>query len=253
MKNILITAGIILAAAAFMEGSAQALTVGDEITIGESYTAIPFSKFQVGGVTEFVVDKDLGPETGTKKMTIEGYRALVKPTISVFENLDLYAKLGVGKDKIDDSNKDTKIDSDLGLVYGGGIRTNLISLDDIGIHLGLDVQYLRLDTGIDSVRVSGLDYSSSSGDFTVEQWQAAIFIVKETFQTSFYVGGDYSDSHVRYEYEISSASGNNKGDNDSILGVLGGINVHITDAVVFFAEGHFIDETSLSLGVNARF
>ena len=233
---------------------ARALGVGDEIVAGQSYTAMPFSKFQIGGLAEFVLDKKLKPDAGTNKMKFEGDRFLLKPTISPFENVDLYAKVGFGVDKLENSNKDVKVDSEIGPAYGGGLRANLINWEDSGFRLGFDAQYLRFDTGIDNVNISSTNYSSVSGDFTVDQWQLALFMVKEFFQATIYAGGEYADSTVKYDYTTSeNQTGNEKGKNDKNLGALAGLNIRATDTVTFFAEGHFIDETSLSLGLNARF
>lgn len=233
---------------------ARALGVGDEIVAGQSYTAMPFSKFQIGGLAEFVLDKKIKPDVGTTKMKLEGTRFLLKPTICPFENVDIYAKVGVGVDKLENSNKDLKLDSEIGPAYGGGLRANLLNLEDSGFRLGFDAQYLRFDTGIDNVNLASTNYSSASGDFSVDQWQIALFMVKEFFQATIYAGGEYADSTVKYDYTTSeNQTGNEKGKNDKNLGALAGLNIRVSDTVIFFAEGHFIDETSLSLGLNARF
>lgn len=251
MRNIFVLVGIV--SIVFTGSDVHALVVGDEITIGESYTAIPFSKFQLGGMAELVLDKKLESDTGSNKLSFEGDRFLFKPTVSVFENLDIYVKVGIGKDEVEDSSQNLKVESEVGVAYGGGLRANLASWDESGVYLGLDAQYLRFDTGIDNVNISSTNYSSVSGDFTVDQWQVSLFMVKEFFQVTFYGGGDYSDSSVKYNYDTSGQSGNNKGENEYVVGALAGVNVHITDEVIFFTEGHFIDETSISFGLNARF
>lgn len=254
MKSILVVTGIIVCLAAFMQNEAQALSVGDEIMVGESHSAILFSRFQLGGIMEFVLDKELDPDTGTKLLSFEGDRYLFKSGISLFENVDIYAKIGLGKDKVENDNDNLKIESETGPAFGGGLRANLISLDDIGVYLGMDAQFLRFNTGIHNVNISSTNYDSVSGDFTVDQWQIALFLVKDFLQTTFYGGGHYADSTVKYDYDTSTGlNGNAKGKNDKTLGTLAGVNIHITDAVVFFAEGHLVDETSLTFGLNARF
>jgi hypothetical protein len=118
----------------------------------------------------------------------------------------------------------------------------------------MDAQYLRLDTGMDSISFNNLDYSSVSGDYTVDQWQVSLFLTKQFLQMSFYGGGTYADSRISYDYDAgSSVTGTGKAKNDKVLGVLGGINVYVANNVTFFAEGHFINETALALGLNARF
>lgn len=253
MKKIIILSVIILSLVTLMGKKARALGVGDEIVAGQSYAAMPFSKFQIGGSAEFVMDKKLEPDSGSKKLKFEGSRFLFKPTVSPFENVDLYAKVGLGKDKLENSNKDVKMESDTGPAYGGGLRANLLNWTDSGFRLGFDAQYLRFDAGVDNVNISSTNYTSG-GDFTVDQWQLSLYLVKELFRVTFFAGGDYANSTVKYDYNTSAnQTGNAKGENDKTLGVLTGLNIQVTDKVTFFAEGHFIDETSVAMGLNARF
>lgn len=253
MKKVFIVVGIVICLAAFTKNDSHALIVGDEIMIGESYTALSFTRFQLGGVVEFVLERELDPDTGTSTIDFEGNRFLFKPTISLFDNVDLYAKIGLGSDKLEDSNNNVKVESETGPAYGGGLRVSLINWDDIGVHMGVDAQFLRFNTGIDNVNIGSTNFDSASGDFTVDQWQIAGFISKEFFQATFYSGAYYADSTVKYDYDTSGNTGNNKGKNEDNIGLLGGVNIHITDIVIFFAEGHCIDEASLSAGLNVRF
>jgi len=252
MKKILIAAGIILCIVSFTKNEAQALVVGDEIIAGKSYSAIPFNTFQLGGIVELVLDKDLEPNTGND-IAFEGNRYLVKGTISPFENVDIYVKIGAGEDELDDGGNDVEIKSEVDLAYGGGIRANLITWEDVGMHLGMDVQYLRFDSGIDSVTISGAKYDSAVGDYTVDQWQTALFLVKDFFQVSIYGGVQYSDSTIKYDYDAGGQRGNDETGNSDLFGVLAGINIYVTDTAICFIEGHFLDEDSISIGLNARF
>jgi len=253
VKNIFIVIAMILCLTFFTKNEAQALVVGDEIIAGKSYGAIPFAKYQLAGVTEFVLDKELEQDTGSDKIDIDGYRVLLKATVSPSANVDIYGRVGLGKDKLDDSANSLKIESDTGTAFGGGFKANLKTFDDMGVYLGMDAQCMRFDASIDTVDTSTANYDSASGDFTVDQWQVAFFLVKDLFKTALYGGVYYADSSVKYDYDTSGISGSGEGENVDSFGILAGININITDIVLFFAEGHFIDETSISVGLNARF
>lgn len=250
MKKFFIAVSIIFCITAFTKNDAQALTVGDEIVIGESYAAMLFHKFQLSGSTEFVLDKKIKLDGQSEETTIKGQRTFLKSTISLSKNLDFYAKVGCGKDKLEINNK---VESEPGLAYGGGFKANLISWDDTGVNIGVDAQYLRFDTGIDSVNINSTNYWSVTGDFTVNQWQAAMFIVKEFISRTCYGGCSYADSTLRYSYDTSGNIGSGEGGNKNVLGIFAGTNINVTDTVIFFAEGHLLDESSISVGLNARF
>ncbi|MBL7170525.1 MAG: hypothetical protein ISS46_00825 [Candidatus Omnitrophica bacterium] len=252
MKNIFVVIAIILCLTFFTKNEAQALVVGDEIIAGKSYSAIPFNTFQLGGIVELVFDKDLEPDTGND-IAFKGSRYLVKGTISPLENVDIYVKIGAGRDELDDGGNDVEIKSEVDLAYGGGLRANLITWEDSGMHLGLDAQFLRFDSGIDTVTISSTRYDSAAGNYTADQWQAALFLVKDFFQVSVYGGGQYSDSSIEYDYDAGGQRGSDETENSDVFGALAGINIYVTDTVICFIEGHLLDETSISVGLNARF
>ena len=253
MKKIFVVLAIILGLGVFIKDEAWALIVGDEITIEDTQPVIPLSKLQLGVAADFIRDKKFKPDTGSEKMPYNGDRLLLKVTFSPFENVNIYLKGGIGEDTLSDSHNDLKIKSEVGPAFGGGLRVNLKKWDDINMRLGLDAQFLRFDTGIEKVTISHTDYTSVSGDFTVNQWQVACFIAKEFFQVTGYAGVDYAGSTVKYEYDTTGQKGTNKGENDNILGLLAGINIPVTNEGVIFVEGHLIDEASISLGLNTRF
>ncbi|MCX5701358.1 MAG: outer membrane beta-barrel protein [Candidatus Omnitrophica bacterium] len=244
-------------------------------------------KLAIGLDQEFVFDRDMkdtgatveGGEdvtiAGTAKTEIDNmYRTMVKASYGLFENLDIYVKLGTADFKATskqsgtwDDGEDTgtwnaseEFNSNNALAYGFGMK-GTYSLENDWI-IGCEAQYLRHkhdkmkmagsmnvydDVGDLIADESGTD--SWEADTTIQEWQVAPYIAKKIGDFIPYLGVKYSDLRANYKDE----DGKLKLKADDNFGVFVGTDYKIGENWKLNLEGRFVDETAMSVGATYKF
>ncbi len=242
-------------------------------------------KVAVGLDQEFVFDRDMKLKSGyywEEDDTIEDkteidkmYRTMVKTSYGVFDNLDVYVKLGTadfdGKSSytirdVDGSYEigSLKIKGNNAFAYGFGMKGKY-NLENDWI-VGCDVQYLRhqhdvkfTDSWTDynpDGSVDEVDSGSGKGKVTFQEWHIAPYIARKIGNFLPYFGVRYSDLRTNYKIPDEDSE-----DPDSIpkfkaddnVGIFIGTDFKITDNWKLNLEGRFVDETAMSLGATYKF
>ncbi len=114
-------------------------------------------KTAIGGEVNVVIDRDLTGTLGEAEST----QLLAKGTVGVDDRLDLDFRIGFGDFQVDDLNLDT----DLGPVFGAGMRITWASIPDANIKIGSVFQTLRIRAEDDatSARVGWTEYDAALG------------------------------------------------------------------------------------------
>jgi hypothetical protein len=269
MKRMLV---LILAFSFCMPLYVYAASIGKAETAGQGKLSIGFDQ-------EFLFDRDMKKNTdhnGEFTPDLEFYRSMARISYGLFNNLDVYAKLGTADFKGNSNMKyfDTGFAGgvDIGkwkqngknaFAYGFGIKGNY-DLQD-GWIIGCDAQYITHKnkfTGTESWDAydgSGVyQYSRSypiKGDMLFQEWQAAIYVAKKIDKFTPYVGGKYSDLRIKnkMQFHESSDKFTYKSKADDNFGVFAGLDINIIEHFNLNVEGRFIDETAMSFGASYRF
>ena len=265
MKKLI---GLGLAALLLLPAAAYAASVGGAETVGQG-------EFSIGLDQEFVFDRDMKfyktsfPITpGKRLMEIDKiYRSMLKASYGVFDNLDIYVKLGVADFKatrkwyslMDPTWEQAreKCKGKNAFAYGVGFKGTYIMED--GWLIGMDIQYLRHKNNYTESFVIIGDAYTGSGKATFQEWHFAPYIAKRIGDFLPYLGGKYSDLRVRSKNNVSwgeeppvwSARTKDKADNN--FGVFAGIDYSLGERWKLNIEGRFLDETAVSAGATYRF
>ena len=259
MKNlvVLICMGILFIPAPFIE----AASIGGAETQGQG-------NWSAGIGLESVFDRDMklksisasGTQISEAKFD-EMYRMDAKISYGIFDNLDIYVKLGVADFETEEKWTNTTPekgtimnDAQNDFMYGAGLK-GTVALKDNWL-LGADIQYLRHRNKYDGRINNETDPSDSeniSGKMTVYEWHVAPYISKKLDNFIPYLGVKYSDVRVKDNYNTSSGTVEEKRKADDNVGIFVGTDYAINDNWNINLEGRFIDETALSFGVTYKF
>ncbi|MCD6094095.1 MAG: outer membrane beta-barrel protein [Candidatus Omnitrophica bacterium] len=245
-------------------------------------------KFTLGLDQEFVFDRDTKDvsvseivettiaATGKLKSEVDKmYRTMLKISYGLFDNLDVYVKLGMAdfeakgkKSGIWENSAtgdtgiweaSTKLRGDNAFAYGFGVK-GTYPLEDDWI-IGCDVLYLRhkndfkatgtLSVYDDTGTPIPIDDPSESwkGDMTFQAWHVAPYIAKEIENFVPYFGVKYSDQRIEYKSEDSKI----KFKANDNFGVFLGTDYKIAENWTLNLEGRFIDETAMSFATTYKF
>jgi len=211
------------------------------------------------------------------------YRPVVKATYGLYDNLDLYIKLGAadGETKggslhaeLNGSATNVSID---GVDYGAAAvgltldatrkyELKYAFLFGIGLKgtyplekgwlLGLDASYLHHRnsyTGKINFALTGditaVDEVSFTGKMTFQEWQFAPYIAKKLDKIIPYLGVKYSKLTLTDDYENQK----DKYRSDDNFGVFLGTDYKLNDSWSFNLEGRFVDETAMSFAAKYKF
>lgn len=238
-------------------------------------------KFAVGLETEYVFERNLKSFSVSEtidstylsmkgKPELEMYREMLKISYGLFDNFDIYTKVGISDFKIKGGIDGTWIDKSTGeegllgggltvnsktaLAYGGGIKGNL----ELGKNwlIGADAQYLRHKKKVlgQAVVYDISDPTESetfdlNGKITTQEWHVAPYVARRLGNFTPYLGVKYSDLRMKLKY---AEKGSDKFNAKDRVGVFLG-----TDAKIgrfrLNLEGRFVDEKAVSAGVSYRF
>lgn len=264
MKKMILV-GIVISFMSFATVS-LAGTVGN---IAETQGGV--GKFSLGVEYDGVFDRDmdldstsiLGPGESIKDAEFESNRILVKGTLGLHPNLDIFVKLGAadadGEFKIGGAGfPDIKVefDGDWDFAWGIGAKGKLYQSPS-GIRLMADIQYLWYEVDGD-IDIEGIDlaiFGPYDAETEIQEWQVALYVNKTIGMFSPYAGVKYSDMDVETDIDWQGG-GKDEIDfeADDNFGVFLGTDFYaIPNILSFNIEGRFVDETALSVGLNWRF
>ena len=294
MKKIFLA---VLVSVLFLPIVVHASSIGGAETQGQG-------KISVGYDGEYIFDRDFKEKKGSSVNDISDeytvdvewktaveidkmYRNMVRISYGVFDNLDIYLKLGTADLELKQTYTESgsipdaewtgvlekgtsKINADAAFAYGIGAK-GTVSLSE-SLFLGCDIQYIRHkndftgkgtwteynydeDTGdLTEEYQASADYK---GDITFQEWQVAPYVAAKLGNFVPYLGVKYSGVVTRIKY--ASVSGddddedNAKDRADDHVGVFVGTDFKITENWKLNVEGRFVDETAVSMGLNYKF
>ncbi|MBU4376692.1 MAG: outer membrane beta-barrel protein [Candidatus Omnitrophica bacterium] len=227
-------------------------------------------EFAVSLDSAFIFDRDLkfksasglGATQTIKNTEIDkGYQIMLKPSYGLFDNLDVYAKLGIADYEVNADNyvgnakyADDKIDSDTNFAYGFGLKGTYELGNDWLI--GCDFQYLRSkhEAKVTEAVVGGSSSSATYKKRVIQEWHIAPYIAKRIDDLTPYLGVRYSDMEL--EIKSPSESGwtdDHKYEADDNVGVFLGTDYKISENLTLNLEGRFVDETAMSFACTYKF
>jgi hypothetical protein len=231
------------------------------------------------------------PGNGYSNAEVTGSnRTFVKGTVGLGSRFDVFVRLGVAhcdtawlalrREPLFDDQQ-TEWSGDTGFAWGGGAKACLSGCGGTGVRILADAQYLSYEldatgmvNGLDWAEfdeqlltdVIGADSADTSYDAELEasEWQAAFYVAWSKGIWTPYGGAKYSDMKVEHEIDyitdtvwggvpetwIGTVREDFEADNN--LGAFVGVALELGNGVSFNAEGRFIDETAISLGLSWR-
>lgn len=215
---------------------------------------------RVAAEADFVSERELDVANESVELEAKFYSA--KISYNIVKRFDIYALLGTVSDAeiTEKSGSDTyKYFFDDDFAWGLGI-TALIYEFDNGLRIGADGKYRSAEVDLTEIDVNGTRYgiadiSNIAGDF--EEWQVALGITREfgeSVRFSPYAGVKYSDVEVQAKGTISGTTyeTDNVNSKDTV-GVFAGTEITFTDNLSVYAEGRFIDEQAVAVGLSYGF
>lgn len=227
-------------------------------------------RLAVGLDSAFIFDRDLEFKSASglaangtlKNVKIDrGYQIMLKPSYGLFDNLDVYAKLGAadyeGKDEsyiggVKDADDKTNTDTDF--AYGFGMKGTYGLGNDWLI--GCDLQYLRSEhkAKVTATPVAGVASSTTYKTAESQEWHIAPYIARKINSFTPYLGIRYSDMKTKLKGPAEDGWADNvKSEADDNVGVFLGTDYKIGENWKLNLEGRFVDETAMSFGATYKF
>lgn len=219
---------------------------------------------------------DSGSKINTFRVT-ENNQGYAKLILGISDYANIYAKFGASKinaiDLTFSTGEDVTIESDTGVLYGGGVnlfhtvsRDDLYFLDkfvdieaDFNYFLGLggDIAFCQSDA--DEMYIAGTNATNVSGKIKNLESQLSIFtglefMIDENFSIAPYVAGFWNGYHietdaVRYNTNVL----NFDNDAEDAFGAGAGLELNLSPNITLNVEGRFVGSQSISFGGTAKF
>lgn len=229
-------------------------------------------------------DTTLGPRDKMTGLDPESNRLFLKGTLGIHPNVDVYFKLGLADGKYQQmyksptwQNSKDEFNGDKDWAWGAGFKAKLYEAK-CGLRIMSDVSYLTYRTD-GTVKNNGQEVSTVikwmliNNGFTgvtagydanneVQEWQAALYAVKDFGCCSPYAGVKYSDVRINNDihiygmatgapYWIKSKETMVADDN---IGIIMGSDFDIiADTLSLCLETRLIDETAFTIGLCYKF
>jgi opacity protein-like surface antigen len=247
------------------------------------------NKLGVGVDQEFLFDRDMelkgnwywntpaGRTLETKEEVDWMYRTMAQINYGLFDNFDVYVKLGTVdfKSKNSYAEKGAGMGDDVGTIKVKGENAFVWGVGAKGAYnltenwiIGCDVQYLRHTNdlkGRDSWTQYNLDGSifeisgdDISGEVTFQEWHIAPYVAMKLGDFTPYVGAKYSDLRTSYKTKYATTAigpdyNKPKFKADDNFGVFVGTDYKLGKNLRLNVEGRFIDETAMSFSATYKF
>lgn len=200
------------------------------------------------------------------------YRETVKLSYGIFDNLDIYAKVGMAQVIGIRQNIEGPLmflgfpgalygsadfQSEVAPAYGAGIKGKINFPGRLSnLMLGCDTQYIRHKNRINvsswsSLYVTGFGLLAQTialdrGYITWEEWHAAPYLAYKIGNFVPYVGGKYSYARMKMELDTAVGFGASNEKTGSKAGAFVGFDYLLGKHIDLNLEGRFIDETAVS-------
>jgi len=251
MKKLLLL-GLIISLCLYIAVPVYAASIGGAETQGKG-------KIAVGVDQDFVFNRDMKHTKGAEgvdwgKVNIDSMsKTTAKISYGLFDNVDVYTKLGIAdakmKGKANDpwlgSEADYGADTNNAFVWGLGAKATYEFKENW--LLGIDAQYLRDAHNGTNVSYTGAD--NWKAKYVFQEWQVAPYVATRIGDFVPYLGMKYSD--LRVDHKDANDKLKFKADNN--WGVFTGLDYKMTQNLSLNVEGRFVDETAMSLGATWTF
>jgi len=190
-------------------------------------------EFALGVESEVVFDRDFEKIDNLYPEIDKMYRGYSKLSYGIFDNWDIYVKLGIVDPLIKVNS--FEFDGRNSFLYGGGTKITYDLCNDWLI--GTDLQYLTHKN------------KYCVGKMRFEEWHVAPYIARKINNFTPYLGVKYSDMRVK----IKNPAGKTNLKAKDNFGVFAGADYKINEDMLLNLEGRFIDETAMSIAFTYKF
>jgi len=129
---------------------------------------------------EFVVKRKLSSSSEVSGIELDGQNYVFKISNNFKHIIEPYIKIGTSNLKVEwnqNGNK-ARVESEMDLMWGAGIKSTLYELKDQGIKLTLDAQYREYDMDVDECKLGGSSAGLSNANFDIKEWQIGLLVSK---------------------------------------------------------------------------
>lgn len=221
-------------------GMANAAMVGPPVSKGEA------GKISLGTGISFWTKK-LESDDLDGSENVDSTRLLLTPTYSIVKQCDVFLRLGLVDSEFEINDVD--IDTDMAIAYGGGVKFTFF--EEKKFRVGAVIQLLMWSAD-DEVTVAGndLDVEIDSLELDIAIGTNVAIDDRLSFYGGFMLGKDDADLEISlsgYGSETFDA------EEDSIIGLFGGLTYDITEMFGVGLEARLITETSITFMGNFSF
>jgi len=126
---------------------------------------------------EAITSRKLHTSSEVTNAKIEGQNTVLKLSTNFSDVFEPYIKVGTCNLKVkwEQNGEGVTVETEPGLVWGGGARLKLWESENYKIKLTLDAQYRKIDAGVDRISIS----SATSDNFEIDEWQASLIASKK--------------------------------------------------------------------------
>ena len=213
----------------------------------------------------------LDPGDSLSDVSIESKRFMLKGSIGVLPNIDVFAKLGLADAKAEATvvspafppSVKAEVNGDNDTAWGVGIKVKLWTTSPGGLKVLADMQYLAytLDStcqtsalGITVTCAAAIAPDTYTMETEVKETQLAIYLNQTFGMWSPYAGLKYSDMKVEWNYTDTTPDSNvDKFSADSKVGLLVGTDILINPQLSVALEARFVDESAATVGATWKF
>ncbi|MBU0758887.1 MAG: outer membrane beta-barrel protein [Candidatus Omnitrophica bacterium] len=214
--------------------------------------------------TEFITSRKLNTSSEVTNAKIEGQNVVFKLSTNFGDLFEPYIKVGTCNLKLkwNQSGNGVTVETEPGLVWGGGAKIKVWESDRYKIKLTLDAQYRKIDAGVDRISVS----SAQDDNFEIGEMQISLLASKKYVfplgLRDYYIVPYGGLTYYRTDVDVSftqSTTGSlystyNASDKREI-GIVMGLDImpSLLSWYLFNFEMRLVNETAFTLGGTLKF
>lgn len=252
--------------------------VGSAATVGNGADVLGGGNFALGVEFDGIFERELKHDSSTPPLdpgdsymdaSIESKRFMLKGTLGVHANIDVFAKLGLA-----DANSETtaispgfpalkaEVDGDNDLTWGVGIKGKLWTSPG-GVKILADAQYLTytLDStcqvsalGVTVTCAAAIAPDTYTMETEVKETQLAVYVNQTFGMWSPYAGLKYSNMKVEWNYTDTTPDVSvDKFKADGTVGLFVGTDILVNNQLSVGLEARFVDESAATVGATWKF
>jgi len=216
---------------------------------------------------EFIIKKKLTSADDVSDVELKGSGVIVKLSNNFYDIFEPYIKIGSSSFQVewDQYGNDVGIETDPGFIWGMGAKAKLWELKDHGVKLTLDTQFRDIDLDVDDTKVGGAAVTSSSKEFSIEEWQTTLLASKKYIfpmgANDYYIvpygGITYSSLDVNASFVSSGGAfySTYNASDANVFGIVLGCDImpFFLSYYLLNFELRLMNETAISLGGTVKF